>query len=134
MDEVFLGNIFDSNGLTIITDEGIDVAQMIMLEKDVAELRAATVKLETGDGFYETQFHSMQYYLWDHKNQEYHPYNANAGNFKFPFTMTRLPGTRSSGFALTKERTATRASVHRGQPKVAQGARKSVAKKAVRMK
>ena len=134
VDEVFLGNIFDSNGLTIITDEGIDVAQMIMLEKDVAELRATTVKLETGDGFYETQFHSMQYYLWDHKNQEYHPYNANAGNFKFPFTMTRLPGTRSSGFALTKERTATRASVHRGQPKVAQGARKSVAKKAVRMK
>lgn len=134
VDEVFLGNIFDSNGLTIITDEGIDVAQMVMLEKDVAELRAANVTLETDNGTYVTQFHSMQYYMWDHKNQEYHPYNSNAGNFKFPFSMTRLPGTRSAGSASVKARTATKVSVHRGQPKVAQGARKTVAKKAVRMK
>lgn len=134
VDEVFLGNIFDSNGLTLITDEGIDVAQMVMLDKDVAELRATNVTLQTNDGTYETAFHSMQYYMWDHKNQEYHPYNSNAGNFKFPFSMTRLPGTRSASYTPAKARAATPVSVHRTQPKVAGGARKSVAKKAVRMK
>ena len=29
VDELFMGNIFDSNGLTIITDEGIDLAVMV---------------------------------------------------------------------------------------------------------
>ena len=133
VDEVFLGNIFDSNGLTTITDEGIDVAQMVMMEKDAAELRAMPVRIETNNGVYNTEFYSMQYYMWDHKNQEYHPYNSNAGEIKFPFTMTRLPGTRASGVTPVK-RAATKESVHRGQPKVAQGARKSVAKKAVRIK
>ena len=137
VDEVFLGNIFDSNGLSIITDEGIDVARMVMKEKDVAELRAEFVTLETGDGSYETQFHSMQYYMWDHKNQEYHPYNANAGNFKLPFSMTRLPddyGTRAAGLAMEQERVTTKKAVFLNQPRVSQGDRNSVAKKAVRMK
>ena len=134
VDEVFLGNIFDSNGLTTIIDEGIDVAQMVMVEKDAAELRAMPVKIQTASGEYETAFYSMQYYLWDHKNQEYHPYNQNAGNFKFPFTMTRLPGTRAEALEPVPDRAVTKESIHRYQPKVAKGGRNSVAKKTVRIK
>ena len=134
VDEVFLGNIFDSNGLTTIIDEGIDVAQMVMVEKDAAELRAMPVKIQTASGDYETAFYSMQYYMWDHKNQEYHPYNPKAGNFKFPFTMTRLPGTRAEAFAPVPERAVTKEAIHRYQPKVAKGGRNSVAKKTVRIK
>jgi hypothetical protein len=74
----------------------------------------------------------MQYYMWAHDTGEWHPYNSNVA--ALPLTMTRLPGTRADGLAPAKERTATKASIHHGQPKAARGARKSVAKKAVRMK
>jgi hypothetical protein len=48
--------------------------------------------------------------------------------------MTWLGTTRSSGVQYAKPRTATKASIHHGQPKTGGTARKSVAKKAVRMK
>ena len=134
VDEVFLGNIFDSGGRLVVEDEGIDVAQMVMLDKDAAELRGASVRLATNDGYYDTTFYSMQYFMWDHKGQEYHPYNQNAGGFKFPFTMTRLPGTRSGSVAPVQDRAATKESIHRYQPKVAQGGRNGVAKNTVRLK
>ena len=132
VDELFMGNIFDSNGLTIITDEGLDLAVMVPMEGETAELQPLDVTLQTGSGEYTTKFHSMQYYMWAHDTGEWHPYNSNVA--ALPLTMTRLPGTRADGLAPAKERTATKASIHHGQPKAAQGARKSVAKKAVRMK
>ena len=132
VDELFMGNIFDSNGLTIITDEGLDLAVMVPGEGENAELQPLEVTLQTGSGEYTTKFHSMQYYMWAHDTGEWHPYNSNVA--ALPLTMTRLPGTRADGLAPAKERTATKASIHHGQPKAAQGARKSVAKKAVRMK
>ena len=134
VDEVFLGNIFDSNGRIVIEDENIDVAQMVMLDKNAAELRAATLKLETNDGSYVTEFYSMQYFMWARKDRLYYPYNENAGGFKFPFTMVRLMGTRAESFAPVQERATTKETIHRYQPKVAQGGRNNVAKKAVRVK
>ena len=74
VDEVFLGNIFDSNGRIVIEDENIDVAQMVMLDKNAAELRAATLKLETNDGSYVTEFYSMQYFMWARKDSGFDNY------------------------------------------------------------
>lgn len=130
VDELFMGNIFDSGGLTLITDEGLDVA--VMEPRDAGgELLGAYVELQTDAGTYKTTFHSAQYYMWAHDTGEWHPYNANVA--QFPLTMTYL-GTRSSGIAYAKSRTVTKASIHHGQPKAGGTARRSVAKKAVRMK
>ena len=133
VDELFMGNIFDSNGLTLITDEGIDLAVMVPTEGEGAELQPLEVTLKTDSGDYTTKFHSMQYYMWAHKTSEWHPYNANVP--QLPLTMTPLTRTRADeSLAPARERVATKASIHHSQPKAAQGARKSVAKKAVRMK
>ena len=74
----------------------------------------------------------MQYYMWAHKTGEWHPYNSNVA--ELPLTMTRLPGPRAEGLAPARERPATKASIHHGQPKAGRSARNSVAKKTVRMK
>ena len=133
VDELFMGNIFDSNGLTIIIDEGIDLAVMVPADGGMAELQPMEVTLKTDSGDYTTKFHSMQYYMWAHKTSEWHPYNANVP--QLPLTMTPLTRTRADeSLAPARERVATKASIHHSQPKAAQGARKSVAKKAVRMK
>ena len=134
VDELFMGNIFDSNGLTIITDEGIDLAVMVPMDGGAAELQPMEVTLKTDSGDYTTKFHSMQYYMWAHKTGEWHPYNANVP--QLPLTMTPLTRTRAEeGLAPARERAATKASIHHSQPKaVGSSARKSEAKKAVRMK
>ena len=132
VDELFMGNIFDSQGLTLITDEGIDLAVMVPMEGGTAELQPMNVTIATDSGNYTTKFHSMQYYMWDHKNGEWHPYNTNVA--ELPLTMTRLAGTRAEGVAPVKERLVTKASIHHNQPKAGRSARKSVAKKTVRMK
>ena len=132
VDELFMGNIFDSQGLTIITDEGIDLAVMVPQGEDAAELQPMEVTITTDSGDYTTRFHSMQYYMWDHANGGWHTYNANVA--ELPLTMTRLAGTRAEGLAPAKERAATKASIHHGQPKAGRSARNSVAKKTVRMK
>jgi hypothetical protein len=132
VDEVFLGNIMESGNLTVITDEGLDLAVMVPQGNDTAELQPMGVTVNTASGSYNTTFYSMQYYMWDHKNQGYHPYNANAGGFQLPFTMTRLPGTRTSALVTApamRQRTATKASVHHGQPKAGDKARNSMARK-----
>ena len=131
VDELFMGNIFDSKGLTIITDEGIDLSVMVP-QGDGAELQPCDVTIKTDSGDYLTKFHSMQYYMWDHENGEWHPYNSNVA--ELPLTMTRLAGTRAADVTLAKERTATKASIHHAQPKAGKARRNSVAKKAVRMK
>ena len=133
VDELFMGNIYDSNGLTVITDEGLDLAVMVPSGEGEAELQALNVTLKTDSGDYTTPFYSMQYYMWAHNTGEWHPYNSNAGLVQLPLTMTRLRGTRADGLAPAKERAATKASIHHAQPKAGQGARKSVAKKAVRL-
>ena len=132
VDELFMGNIFDSNGLTLITDEGIDLAVMVPQEGGTAELQPMEVTIDTGSGKYTTQFHSMQYYMWAHSDGSWYPYNANVA--QLPLTMTRLTGTRAESVAHAEGRPATRASIHHSQPKAGQGARKTVAKKTVRMK
>ena len=134
VDELFMGNIYDSNGLTVITDEGLDLAVMVPTGQDAAELQPLEVTLATNSGDYTTKFYSMQYYMWAHDTGEWHPYNENAGQVQLPLTMTRLSGTRAMSVAPAKERSASRASIHHAQPKAGQSARKSVAKKAVRMK
>lgn len=132
VDELFMGNIFDSGGLTVITDEGIDLAVMVP-QGEGAELQPMEVTLATDNGDYTTTFHSMQYYMWAHSDGTWHSYNGNVA--KLPLTMTRMEGgTRAEGFPLAKERTVTKASIHHSQPKAGQASRKSVAKKAVRMK
>ena len=133
VDELFMGNIYDSNGLTVITDEGMDLAVMVPTGQDEAELQPMEVTLQTNSGEYKTHFYSMQYYMWAQSTGEWHAYNANAGLVELPLTMTRLPGTRAEWLAPAKERTATKASIHHAQPKAGQSARKSVAKKAVRL-
>ena len=132
VDELFMGNIFDSNGLTIITDEGIDLAVMVPQGEGVAELQPMEVTIATDSGDYKTKFHSMQYYMWAHSDSSWHPYNSNVA--ALPLTMTRQPGTKAGGVPLAKERTATKASIHHSQPKAGRSSRNSVAKKAVRMK
>ena len=132
VDELFMGNIFDSQGLTLLTDEGLDVAVMVYQDDDHAELQGAEVKINTDSGEYITKFHSMQYYMWAHNDSKWYPYNSNVA--ALPLAMTRLAGTRAADVTPSKERTATKASIHHGQPKVAQGGRSNVAKKAVRMK
>ena len=134
VDELFMGNIYDSNGLTVITDEGLDLAVMVPMDGETAELQAMNVTLKTDSGDYTTPFYSMQYYMWAHQTGEWHPYNSNAGLVQLPLTMTRLRGTRAEELAPAKERAATKASIHHAQPKAGQSSRKSVAKKAVRMK
>ena len=132
VDELFMGNIFDSGGLKLITDEGIDIAVMVWQGENKAELQGAEVTINTNNGDYTTKFHSIQYYMWAHKNSEWYPYNDNVA--KLPLKMEILPETRASDAPLAKERPVTKASIHHNQPKAAQGARKSVAKKTVRMK
>ena len=134
VDELFMGNIYDSNGLTVITDEGLDLAVMVPTGADTAELQPLTVKLETNSGVYETDFYSMQYYMWAHQTGEWHAYNDNAGKIKLPLTMTRLEGTRAASVHYAKAREVTRSSIHHSQPKAGRGSRNSVAKKAVRLK
>ena len=131
VDELFLGNIFDSNGITLIEDEGLDLAVMVPQEGG-AELQPLTVDLETNSGVYTATFHSMQYYMWTHSDGSWYCYNENVA--ELPLTMTRLRETRAGDVAPAKERAATKASIHHAQPKAGQAARKSVAKKAVRLK
>ena len=131
VDELFMGNIFDSNGLTIITDEGIDLAVAEPTETG-AVLSPMNVTLSTDSGDYTTKFHSMQYYMWAHDTGEWHPYNQSVA--ELPLTMTRITGTRAEVLAPAKERAATKASIHHGQPKAGQAGRNNVATKAVRMK
>ena len=131
VDELFMGNIFDSGGLTVITDEGKDLAVAVPTETG-AELQAAEVTLSTDNGDFTTTFHSMQYYMWAHSDQGWYRYNDSVA--KLPLTMTRLAGTRAAGLAPAKERAATKASIHHAQPKAGRSARDNVAKKAVRMK
>ena len=131
VDELFMGNIFDSGGITLITDEGLDLAVMVPKDEG-AELQPLEVELQTDAGKYVTKFHSMQYYMWAHETEEWHPYNTNVA--ELPLEMTYLGTTRASGIAYAKPRVATKASIHHGQPKAGGTARKCVAKKAVRMK
>ena len=131
VDELFMGNIFDSNGITIITDEGIDLAVAIPSETG-ADLEPMDVTLDTDNGKYTTKFHSMQYYMWAHSTGEWHPYNQNVA--ELPLTMTRIEGTRAEARVMAAERTATKASIHHSQPKAGKSGRNSVAKKTVRMK
>ena len=132
VDELFMGNIFDSNGLKLITDEGIDIAVMVWQGEEKAELQGADVTIKTNNGDYDTKFHSIQYYMWAHKDSNWYPYNENVA--ELPLTMTKLAGTRASEAPLSKERTATKASIHHSQPKAGRSSRNSVAKKAVRVK
>ena len=132
VDELFMGNIFDSNGLTLVTDEGIDIAVMVPQEGDTAELQPADVTIKTNSGDYPTKFHSIQYYMWAHNDSSWYPYNSNVA--ELPLTMTRLAGTRAADVTLAPERAATKTSIHHSQPKAGRGSRNSVAKKAVRMK
>ena len=104
----------------------------VVIDGDDIYANVMDVTLKTDSGDYTTKFHSMQYYMWAHKTGEWHPYNSNVA--ALPLTMTRLPGTRAEGLAPAKERVATKASIHHGQLKAVSSARKSVAKKAVRMK
>ena len=129
VDELFLGNIMESGKLTTITDEGIDIAVMVPQGSDTADLQPASVIVSTNNSQYQTKFHSMQYYMWDHENQGYHPYNVNAGGFQFPFTMTRLRGTRSVSIAPAKVRATSKASIHHSQPKSGEAAQKNIARK-----
>ena len=135
VDELFMGNIFDSNDLTIITDEGLDLAVMVMADdnRDAAELKPMDVTIKTSGGnTYDTRFHSMQYYMWAHSDSGWYPYNDKVP--ELPLTMTRQPGTRAGEAAPVKERAATKASIHHGQPKAGKTGRNSVAKKAVRIR
>ena len=132
VDELFMGNIFDSKGLTIITDEGIDIAVMVPQEGNNAELQPMDVTVKTESGDYNTKFHSMQYYMWAHSDSNWYPYNSNVA--ELPLAMTKLQGTRASEVTPAPERKATRASVHHSQPKAGHSSRNSVAKKAVRVK
>lgn len=113
VDEVFVGNIFDSHGLTIITDEGVDLAVMVP-QGDGCELQPMDVTINTENGRFTAKFHSIQYYMRDYKNGDWHPYNTNVA--ELPLTMTRLAGTRASSVSTTKQRTATKASIHHSQP------------------
>ena len=132
VDELFMGNIFDSQGLTLITDEGIDIAVMVPQEGDTAELQPMDVSIKTNSGDFDTKFHSIQYYMWAHNDSSWYPYNSNVA--ELPLTMTRLAGTRAADVTPAPERTATKASIHHSQPKAGRGSRNSVAKKAVRVK
>lgn len=132
VDELFMGNIFDSNGLKLITDEGIDIAVMVWQGEGKAELQGADVTIQTNNGDYATKFHSIQYYMWAHKDSNWYPYNESVA--ELPLTMTKLSDTRASEAPLSKERTVTRASIHHSQPKAGRSSRNSVAKKAVRVK
>ena len=127
VDELFMGNIFDSNGITLVTDEGIDLAVAVM-EGENATLSPCSVTLSTGSGDYTTTFHSMQYYMWAHKDGEWHPYNENVA--QLPLTMERI-GTRSSATEqpLVALRPVSRASIHHQQMTVHRGGRKTVARK-----
>jgi hypothetical protein len=132
VDELFMGNIFDSNGLKLITDEGIDIAVMVWQGDDKAELQGADVTIQTNNGNYATKFHSIQYYMWAHKDSQWYPYNESVA--ELPLTMTKLADTRASEAPLSKDRTVTKASIHHSQPKAGHSSRNSVAKKAVRVK
>ena len=132
VDELFMGNIFDSNGLKLITDEGLDIAVMVWEGEKKAELQGAEVTIKTNNGNYDTKFHSVQYYMWAHKDSNWYPYNENVA--ELPLTMLKLRDTRAADVKLAKERTATKASIHHSQPKAGHGSRNNVAKKAVRLK
>ena len=132
VDELFMGNIFDSNGLKIITDEGIDIAVMAWQGEDKAEMKGANVTIKTNNGDYDTQFHSVQYYMWAHKDSNWYPYNESVA--ELPLMMTKLRDTRADERTLAPERKATKASIHHSQPKAGHGSRNNVAKKAVKVK
>ena len=127
VDELFMGNILESGQLTVITDEGIDIAVMVPQSSDKATLKGADVTIETNSSTYNTTFHSVQYYMWAHSNGNWYPYNSNVA--KLPLTMTKLASTRAADSSLAKERTVTKGSIHHGQPKAGRGSRNSIAKK-----
>ncbi|MBR4809117.1 MAG: hypothetical protein IK031_02425, partial [Bacteroidales bacterium] len=97
-----------------------------------AELQGAEVTIKTNNGNYDTKFHSVQYYMWAHKDSNWYPYNESVA--ELPLTMLKLRETRAADVKLAKERTATKASIHHSQPKAGHGSRNNVAKKAVRLK
>ena len=117
VDEYFLGNIFDTNGLQGITDTGLDVAIASFAEGTAAAatLAGAPLTMYIDGRPYNTQFYSMSYWNVDSKNTAptWCPYNDNVP--EFPMTMTK---TKSSGLVeMAPEREVNGWTIHRNQPR-----------------
>lgn len=117
LDEYFLGNIFDTNGLQGITDTGLDISVASFEDGStaVASLVGAPLTMYVDGRPYNTSFSSMCYWNVDSQNTnpEWCRYNLNVPDF--PMTMTK---TKASGLVeMAPEREVNGWTIHRNQPR-----------------
>ena len=117
VDEYFLGNIFDTNGLQGITDLGLDVAIASLEDgaSSAATLVGAPLTMYVAGKPFNTEFYSMSYWNVDSKSAEplWCPYNDNVP--AFPLTMTK---TKASGLVeMAPEREVSGRTIHKNQPR-----------------
>lgn len=133
LDELFLGKVnvttakkASNNGIWLLSDEGLDlgVAEMSAEGTSVATISGCGVYAWLGDEEVLTDFISMQYVAgyMDGNEVAYDEYNLNVPGF--PLTMSR---TRSSvARPAWQPRPATRASIHRAQPRLHSGEQRAL--------
>ncbi len=129
VDECFLGQvdydgIHQEQGLYLIPDEGLDLAEAILQPGGSAILRPCRVKTNIGGEVFEAPFYNMQYFFTD-GNTWYH-YNDNVP--PFPMTMTFVgepdlqPSRRLRGLS-TRAEVSDADAPRRGKPYVAKSDR-----------
>ncbi len=129
VDECFLGQvdydgIHQEQGLYLIPDEGLDLAEAFFETDRSAVLRPCRVRANIGGEMFEAPFYNMQYFFTDGKTW-YH-YNDNVP--PFPLTMTYageadlMPRRLRSG-VFTRADSADDSALRRGKPFVAKSAR-----------
>ena len=117
LDEYFLGNIFDTQGLQGITDTGLDIAVVSFDEgsSSTASLVGAPLTMKIDNVPYNTQFYSMCYWNVDSRNSEPQWCRYNLVNPQFPLTFSK---TKASGLVkMAPEREVSGRTIHKNQPR-----------------
>ena len=128
LDEYFLGNIIDTQGVQGITDTGLDIANAVLADGSttVATVEPGTVWLRVNNKDVKMTYGSMCYWNVDSQSEEPAWFRYNTNNPEFPMSMTR---TKSTGTVLiAPEREVNGCTIHRNQPR----ARRSDAGSSVR--
>jgi len=117
LDEYFLGNIFDTNGLQGITDTNLDISRASFVEgsEAMANLEACEVSINVNGSAWKTTFYSMSYWNVDSQSEQPAWYRYNANNPTFPMSMTRTKALAGE-IKIAADRKVNSRTIHVNQP------------------
>lgn len=132
VDELFLGQvdykgILHPQGLYIITDEGIDLAEAYFNPDGSAAIRPCRVITDIEGERYEAPFYNMQYFFTT--GTDWYYYNGNVPGFPFtmkPSAAMTLRASSLRGGVQTKSAVSASSVARRGKPFVSKNERPAV--------